>query len=243
MLVREGPPPTMPNRITFALICVLAASAAFAASALGQAAIAIYSNNMDSAAKRSQVVKLSGSNCNRGGASTALRVAVGKRTDECSYRTPVIGRDLEVFATARLLSGTPKALRKRIFVAANLRSGSGSRYQLAVFPLRRKFQIRKDFANGTRKLLKDENGVKRIRRKINQANKLRLRAFNITTGPDKGGCRILAFINDKRVAALTDPRGGVFEGRYSGFSVGSKNSASRSVASFDDIVIRVPTPF
>ena len=233
----------MRNRLTIALICAFAASAAIAASALGQAAIAIYSNNMDSAAKRSQVVKLSGANCDRGGAPTALRVAVGKRTDECNYRTPVIGRDLEVFATARLLSGTPKALRKRIFVAANLRSGAGSRYQLAVFPLRRKFQVRKEFPNGTRKLLKDETGVKRIRRKINQANELRLRAFNITAGPDKGGCRILAFINDKRVAAVTDPRGGLFEGRYSGFSVGSKKSASRAVASFDDIIVRVPSPF
>ena len=233
----------MRSRITFALICALAVSAAMAASAFGQAAIAIYSNNMDSGPKRSQVVKLSGANCDRGGSSAALKVAVGKRTDECSYRTPVIGRDLEVFATARLLSGTPKALRKRVFVAANLRSGSGSRYQLAVFPLRREYQVRKEFANGSRKLLADQKGVKRIRHKINQANKLRLRAFNITSGPDKGGCRILAFINDHQVAALTDPRGGVFEGRYSGFSVGAKNSASRAVASFDDIVVRVPTPF
>jgi hypothetical protein len=233
----------MRNRITFALICALAVSAAMAASAFGQAAIAIYSNNMDSGPKRSQVVKLSGENCDRGGASTALRVAVGKRTDECSYRTPVIGRDLEVFATARLLSGTPKALRKRTFVAANLRSGAGSRYQLAVFPLRREYQIRKEFANGSRKLLAEKKGAKRVRHKINQANKLRLRAFNITSGPDKGGCRILAFINDHRVAALTDPRGGIFEGRYSGFSVGAKNSASRAVASFDDIVVRVPAPF
>ena len=155
----------------------------------------------------------------------------------------MIGRDLEVFATARLLSGTPKALRKRVFVAANLRSGSGSRYQLAVFPLRREYQVRKEFANGSRKLLADQKGVKRIRHKINQANKLRLRAFNITSGPDKGGCRILAFINDHQVAALTDPRGGVFEGRYSGFSVGANKSASRAVASFDDIVVRVPAPF
>jgi hypothetical protein len=231
------------NRITIALICALVASAAVAAAALAQTAIAIYSNNMESVAKRSQVVKLSGSNCNRGGTSTALRVAVGRRTEECSYRTPVIGRDLEVFATARLLSGTPKALRKKIFVAANLRSGAGGRYQLAVFPLQRKFQIRKDFPNGTRQVIKVEKGVKRIRHKINQANKLRLRAFNLTSGPDKGSCRVLAFINDKRVAAITDPRGGEFEGRYSGFSVGSKRSASRAVASFDDIVVRVPTPF
>ena len=63
----------MRSRITFALICALAVSAAMAASAFGQAAIAIYSNNMDSGPKRSQVVKLSGENCDRGGSSAALQ--------------------------------------------------------------------------------------------------------------------------------------------------------------------------
>ena len=231
-------------RITIALLCALAASAVAAAAALAaQDAIAIYSSSMDTAAKRAQFVKLSGANCDRGGSRTALKVAVGKRTEQCSYRTPVIGRDLEVFATARLLSGTPKRLRKRTFVAADLRAGAGGKYQLAVFPARRRFALRKVFPNGNIQVLKADNGVKRIRNKPNQANKLRLRAFNITSGPDAGGCRVIAFINDKRAAALTDPLGGKLEGRYSGFSLGSKKSAARAVASFDDVVVRVPAPF
>ena len=36
-----------------------------------------------------------------------------KQTDACSYRTPVLGRDLEIAATERLLSGTPKALQQQ----------------------------------------------------------------------------------------------------------------------------------
>jgi hypothetical protein len=231
------------KRITIALLCALAASAAVAAAAVAQDAIAIYSSNMSSAAKRAQFVKLSGANCERGGSPKALKVAVGKRTDQCSYRTPVIGRDLEVFATARLLSGTPKAKRKQTFVAADLRAGSGGKYQLAVYPARRRFAVRKVFPNGNIQVLKADNGVKRIHNKPNQANKLRLRAFNITSGPDKGGCRIIAFINNKRAAALTDPLGGKLEGRYSGFAVGSKHSAAGAVASFDDVVVRVPAPF
>jgi hypothetical protein len=233
----------MRKRLTFALICASVACLAVAATALATAAISVYRNSMNNAAKRSQTVKLSGRNCERGGAPTALRVVVGKRTDECIYRTPVVGRDLEVFVTARLLSGTPKALRKKIFLAANLRSGGGGKYQLAVFPLQRKFQIRKDFPNGTRQFLKVEKGVKKIKNKINNANKLRLRAFNVTSGANKGGCRILVFINDKKVAAVTDPRGGSLAGRYSGFSVGSSKNSSGAVATFDDIVVRVPSPF
>ena len=40
--------------------------------------------------------------------TTPSRIVVGKRTRDCSYRTPVLGRDLEIAATERLLSGTPK---------------------------------------------------------------------------------------------------------------------------------------
>jgi hypothetical protein len=231
------------KRITIALLCALTAAAAVAAVAVAENAIAIFSSNMNLPAKRAEFVKLSGANCNRGGSSEALKVAVGKRTDQCGYRTPVIGRDLEVFATARLLSGTPKRKRKRTFVAADLRAGAGGKYQLAVYPARRRFVVRKVFPNGNIQVLKAKNGVKRIRNKPNQANKLRLRAFNITAGPDKGGCRVIAFINDKRAAALTDPLGGQLDGRYSGFAVGSKRSAAGAVASFDDVVMRVPAPF
>ncbi len=128
-------------------------------------------------------------------------------------------------------------------VAANLRAGGGGEYQLAVFPLQRKLQIRKDFPNGTRKYIKVEKGVKRIKNKINKGNKLRFRAFNITRGANKGGCRIAVNINDKKLAAVTDPRGGSLAGRFSGFSVGSSKNSSRAVASFDDVVVRVPSPF
>ena len=233
----------MRQRFTFALLCAFVACLAVAAGALATAAIGIYRNSMDSASKRSQMVKLSGRNCERGGAPRALRIVVGKRTPECAYRTPVVGRDLEVAVTARLLSGTPRALRRKMFVAANLRAGAGGKYQLAVFPLQRKLQIRKDFPNGTRKYIKVEKGVKRIKNKINKGNKLRFRAFNITSGANKGGCRIVVNINDKKIAAVTDPRGGSLAGRFSGFSVGSSKNSSRAVASFDDVVVRVPSPF
>jgi hypothetical protein len=232
----------MGRRFTITFLVAVVACLATAGSAFAVKAIAIYANSMGSTAKRAQIVKIAGSNCDRGGSPLALRVTVGERTDECVYRTPVVGRDVEIFATARLLSGTPRALRKRTFLALNLRNGGGGKYQLAVFPLQRKFQLRKDLPDGTRKFLAVGKGIKRIHG-INKANDLRLRAFNLERTPDKDDCRLLVFIGDKRLAVVTDDHAGPLRGRYASMSVGSAKNASGATASFDDVLVRVPSPF
>jgi hypothetical protein len=204
--------------------------------------IGIYRNAMETTGQRSQAVKLSGARCSRGGSSKALRVTIGKATRECAYRTPVIGRDLEIATTARLLSATPKPLRPGAFLAVNLRSGGGGRYQLAVYPLQRKVQLRKASPEGGIEYLdiaKDVAGVKGL----DMANKLRLRAFNVTAGEEKGACRLLGFLGGKLVVEATDETAGELAGRASGFSVGAAKSAKGAEASFDDVVIRVPSPF
>src|SRR5215217_9684963 len=117
--------------------------------AAGAALVGVYRNNMDSDGLRAQILKLSGERCARGGSSSAFRIVVGKQTKECSYRTPVIGRDLEIAATERLLGATPKAVQHGAFLAVDLRAGGGARYQLAVYPLQRKAQLRKALADGT----------------------------------------------------------------------------------------------
>jgi hypothetical protein len=224
-----------------AILVAVAGCLAMAGAAIGANSVAIYGNNMDSTAKRSEVVKVSGRSCNRGGSTQALRVTVGARTDECSYRTPVVGRDLEISATERLLSGTPRSVRNGIFLALNLRTGGG-KYQLAVFPLQQKFQLRKDLPDGTRKFLAHGTGIRRIRG-VNKANELRLRAFNLTETRDKDDCRLLVFIGGKRFAVVTDEAAGPLKGRYAGVSVGSSRAAAGAVASFDDLLVRVPSPF
>ena len=67
---------------------------------------------MESKGQRGQIVKLSGERCGRGSTGHAFEITVGKATKECSYRTPVLGRDLEIAATMRLLSGTPIAVQR-----------------------------------------------------------------------------------------------------------------------------------
>jgi hypothetical protein len=205
-------------------------------------AVGIYRNDMDTTSRRSQMVKLSGRNCERGGSRQALRTAVGNRTDECIYRTPVVGRDLEIAATVRLLSGTPRAMRQRVFLAINLRNGGGGKYQLAVFPLQKKYQLRKELPDGTRRFLAVGKNIRRIKG-TNRGTEVRLRAFNLTGTRDKDDCRLLVHIGGKRFAVLTDDNAGSLRGRYASVSVGSARSADGAVASFDDVAVRVPSPF
>jgi len=224
-------------RLTAASLAAFLASLALVSGA-GAAMIGIYRNGMETTPQRAQVVKLSGRDCARGGGSGVLRVVIGRRTRECSYRTPVLGRDLEIAATERLLSATPRRLRRQAFLSVELRAGGGARYQLAVYPGQRKVQLRKELGDGTIRYLaivKDESAV----RGIDRANKLRLSAVNL----GRGRSRLLAFVGGKRVAGHVDESAGELSGRASGFSVGAAKGARGAVASFDDVVVRVPSPF
>jgi len=230
-------------RVRIAAISIVATLAALAwAVGAGAALIGVYRNSMESTAQRAQIVKLAGERCGRGGSDHALRITIGKGTRECSYRTPVIGRDLEVAAIGRLLDMTPKPVQRKAFLAVNLRAGgAGARYQLAVFPLQRKAQLRRVGTDGKIKYLHIAQGVRT--KGLNQANEIRLQAFNVTSGPGKGNCHILAFVGGQLVADVTDPSAGELQGRTSGVSLGAIGNAKGEVGSFDDVVVRVPSPF
>lgn len=228
-------------RLTGAALAAAIVSLALAGSATA-ALVGIYRNGMETTGQRGEAVKLSGERCGRGGSEHAFKITVGKRTEECSYRTPVRGRDLEISATMRLLDGTPDKLRHSAFLALSLRSGGGAHYQLVVFPLQRKAQLRKTFTDGSVKFLRIAKKVPTIKG-VNRANPLRLRAFNITEGPDKGHCKIHAYVGSELVAEFTDRAAGDLQGRASGFAVGATKNAKGAVASADDVVIRVPNPF
>ena len=87
--------------------------------------VAIYRNALETTAQRAEVRKICGKSCARGGGQTALKITVGKLTEECAYSTPVIGQDLEIAATGRILTGTPAAVAKKAFLGLQLRVGGG----------------------------------------------------------------------------------------------------------------------
>ncbi|HEX8690429.1 MAG TPA: hypothetical protein VF729_09335 [Solirubrobacterales bacterium] len=232
----------MRTRLITSAVLVLAGLTALGGTA-GAALVGLYRNSMESDAQRGQIGKLSGDRCGRGGSPNAFRIEVGKATSECAYRTPVVGRDLEIAATLRLFGSTPKAVKRKAFLAVNLRTGeAGAGYQLAVFPLQRKAQVRKVLSDGEVEYLHIEKGLRAVKG-TDQPNQLRLRAFNIGSGPDKGKCRVVAFVGNRPVADLLDPGAGELQGRGSGFSIGAVGNAKGVVGSVDDLVIRVPSPF
>lgn len=227
-------------RLTALPVAVCAALAL--ASGAGAAMIGIYRNSMETTAQRSQLIKLAGRSCVRGGSKHALRIAVGKRTKECSYRTPVVGRDLEIGATERLLSGTPKALQNKVFLALELRAGGGAQYQLAVYPIQRKVQLRKNLSDGSVKYLAIEKDVSAVKG-LNEANSLRLSAINVTTGPERGQAVLKGYVGGTKVVEATDAEAAELTGRAAAVSVGSAKNSTGALASVDDVVVRVPSPF
>lgn len=232
----------MAVRIATAL-AVATAALAMAASSAGAALIGLYRNSMESDAQRGQIGKLTGERCGRGGSEHAFRITIGKATRECAYRTPVVGRDMEISATERLFSATPKVVKRKAFLAVNLRTGDqGAGYQLAVFPLQRKAQLRKVFSDGRVEYLHIERGLAAVKG-TDEPNELRLRAFNVTSGPDKGKCRVVAFVGGQQVADMVDAAAGELQGRGSGFSIGAVGPAQGLMGSVDDVVVRVPSPF
>lgn len=231
----------MKLRFTATSLAVCTALAVLAAGA-GAAMVGIYRNSLETVSQRGQLIELAGRSCIRGGSNHALRVEIGKRTEACSYRTPVVGRDLEIAATSRLLSGTPKALQRKVFLALELRSGGGAQYQLAVYPLQQKVQLRKNLSDGTVKYLAIEKAVSTIKG-INEANKLRLSALNVTSGPERGQVRLRGYVGGTLVVEATDLGAGDLTGRASAVSVGAAKNATGTVASVDDVVVRVPSPF
>jgi hypothetical protein len=230
----------MKGRFSAALLAALVAGLLVCAVA-GGAMIGIYRNGLETLAQRSQLVKLAGANCARAGANGAMRITLGKKTAACSFRTPVLGRDLEIAATERLLSGTPENLQRKAFLGLELRAGAGAKYQLLVFPRQRKAQLVKVTGEGSKFLAiaKNEQAIKGI----NEANVLRLRAVNVTSGPEKGQAQLFAYVGKTLVGEATDAGAGELTGRNSAVIVGTIKNGNGVVASVDDVVIRVPSPF
>jgi hypothetical protein len=229
----------MRRPLWIAIPLAILGSVAAAALALG-ATIPIYSNQMSTAGSRGQLVRIIGGHCSRGGAAGALKVTVGKGTRECKLRTPVVGSNLDITATARLSPGTPSDIQARVFVAVGLRSGNDGQYQLAVFPRKGTYQLRRDVPpDGDRTLL--AKGKSKAVKGVGMANKLRLQVFS-TPG---GEARVAAFVNGRKLPSVLDSASTAAEltGRLSTVSVGSAKAAESASGSFDDLTVAVPDPF
>src|SRR3982751_1881997 len=208
----------MKGRFAATFLAALAVGV-LACAVAGGAMIGIYRNSMETLAQRGQLVKLSGANCARAGANGAMRVTLGKKTAASSFRTPVLGRALEIAATERLLSGPPPDLQRKAFLGLELRAGGGAKYQLLVFPRQKKAQLVKVTGTGAKYLAiaKNEKAIMGV----NEANVLRLSAVNVNSGPEKGQARLFAYVGKTLVGEAVDDSAGDLTGRNSTVVVGT----------------------
>ena len=122
-------------------------------------------------------------------AKTTLQVTVGKLTEECADKTPVVGADLEIAATGRIRTARGR-VAKKAFLGLQLRAGGGGKFELRVFPGQKKVQIVRATKAGIRYLAVAKNiaAVKEAKSKV-----LRLRAIE-GSGEAAGTCKIGGYL-------------------------------------------------
>jgi hypothetical protein len=224
------------------LITAVLASAVglFAVGSASGAFVAIYRNALESTAQRAEVRKLAGKSCTRGGGQTSLKVTVGKLTEECTYSTPVVGSDLEIAATGRILTGTPAAVAKKAFLGLQLRAGGGAKVELRVFPGQKKVQLVKIAEEGLHYLAIQKN-VAAVQEPT-KANVLRLRVVE-GSGEEAGTCKIGGYLGGELAVEATDEACGELDGEATALSAGAPDNGSGLIAGFEAIVVRTPVRF
>lgn len=233
-----------PLRIALGAVLAAACGLAFAPAAHSASALTIYKNDLRTSDGRGDIRQYgSKANCERGGSDSAFRIKVGKKTRDCYYSIPVVGRDLQVAATARIFKSTPKKVKPKVFAAVSLRQGkNGSRYQLSVYPSGNRYRVTKVSGNGNKRVLAGGKAGKAVNG-FGEANRLTLRAFNDVKGQPAGSARLLAIVNGKRLAVINDREGGKLESRDSTFSIGADQNATGAGGSFVNLKLGVPDPF
>jgi hypothetical protein len=225
---------------TGALAGALAVVAALAVASLAFATVTIYK---ESFARKGSVRALSqfsgGKRCAiaHHRKSRTLRVRVLRRDVLCAYRPPVVADsavpDHEINVAVRLAKKqTPRAVRRKSYVAVLLRVDKNSHYQFRVFPHSGRYELLRvpNGGGGGFPVTGKSDAVKGI----DATNKVRLRAF---------GARIEAFVNGTRLADVTDADPGQVDGRRIAFGVGSlKDVKGGPLAVFKSVNVRVPDP-
>ncbi|HKZ15243.1 MAG TPA: hypothetical protein VJL81_15510 [Solirubrobacterales bacterium] len=228
----------MKIKLAIATVSTLILGLVVAGAASG-AFVAIYRNALETTAQRSEVLKLSGKECTRGGGKTTLNVTVGKLTEECAYKTPVVGSDLEIAATGSINPATPPAVAKKAFLGLQLRAGAGAKLELRVFPGQKKAQIARITEEGIKFLAVAKN-IAAL--KEGKAVVLRLRAIS-GAGELAGTCKVSGYLAGELVVEAEDPACGELEGETTALSAGAPNNGVGVIAGFAAIVVRTPVRF
>jgi hypothetical protein len=223
----------------FAAISLVAlAVGLFACAVAGATMVGIYRNGLETQTQRAELIKLFGRSCKRGGGEDAIRIVLGAKTDSCAYRTPVLGRNLEIAATERILSGTPKPLQNKAYVGVQLRTGGGSKYEVRAFPGQKKAQLIKVSEAGTKYL-----AVKKNVTEIGAINEPTVVRLKVETAPGTTSATVVAYVGPTVIGEVTDEAASEVSGEFAAVSVGATKIAEGLLGSIDDLVVRVPVTF
>jgi hypothetical protein len=215
------------------LVAVLAATGAFAALALAN--VIVYQNSLATKADGKELHHFEGraKDCSRHVRGGSLLVQVTAKTT-CGYRLPLEGDKRQpnhaLHARFKLARATPNDLRRSTYVGLAVRLGGGTGYTLRVLPQRHQFKLRRSPKGEGFPVSGRESGIK----PVDGWNDLRLQAF---------GTKIVAVVNGKQIASVTDAAAGDVTGRKAEVFVGS-NKASKAGAfgRIDDVRLTVPSP-
>lgn len=177
----------------------------------------------------------------------ALGINIGDASPVCSFRTSVIADsgDLspsqEIQTSATWEKKTPKNLQAKLFVGVQTRANATGHYELRVVPVKKRWILLRD-PNGAAPATTLAAGLlKSIKPGATKPTNLLLRTF---AGPT-GGVAVTAVVNGAQVFNASDLAPDPPSGRFNGISVGSKTGATGlgMRGTFDDITVRVPSPF
>lgn len=196
--------------------------------------VTIYENEFEARGQVNELTKSGDAKCTSKLSKKAAAITVGKNTNECAYRTPIIAREVDIAAEATLDAKTPKNLQNKVFLSVYVRAGDTGAYQLAVYPGRKQWVLSSisGTGDGAQRTVVQEKEASFIR-KPGKENRLRLRAF---------ASSIIGSVNGHQVVRFDDPNAAALTGRNTLVSVGSTKPVAKAVGLFDTIDIGVPDP-
>jgi hypothetical protein len=191
-------------------------------------------------------IKGKGAKCAKKAGKGNMPITVGPGTNSCGFRSSVVADssdlapDQEVSGVGVMGGQTPAKLQKKAYVAVNVRVSDNAGWELRVRPIARSWQLFRDPKGATGPTLL-RSGKGKFIRTASKPNALLLRAFDYGTT----NTQLLATVNGKAVARITDSAADQPDGRRNGVAVGAKGTAAGTgiVGIFDDVAIKVPNPF
>jgi hypothetical protein len=208
------------------LIAALVAGCLLGGGATALAAVTVYDNDFSTQGRYDEIVRSGG----------------GKRCDRkyrekanCSFRPPVQGDDElanhELTIDAKILKKTAKPARDGAFFEVTVRAGGkGTGYSLRIFPERQRFELYRGPDGSGFPVVGKNKAIKRT----NSRNTIDITAT---------GAEIVATVNGKEVARVSDTNPGAVDGRKVRFAIGNQSKADdKTVGTFKEVAVSVPDP-